>query len=242
MVRESEVREGEVTVEPPKARDAGLVFIGRIRTPWTSRLATPRQGRHDGPVCRLEIFEPWVPALKGVDFYANLEVLYWLHQSRRDLVLQSPKNNKSTRGTFSLRSPVRPNPIATSIVKLVGIEGNVVLVRGLDCLDETPLLDLKPDRCEFSPLAPPQAGDFETERFLCHSAPAPRGASRHDEGGWIVRLAKSADLNSALPPASPHSPPALCRPPCGLPAAAARRRCGAASRACAGETPPVRRR
>jgi len=48
------------------------------------------------------------------------------------LVLQSPKNNKSTRGTFSLRSPVRPNPIATSIVKLVGIEGNVVLgVAGL---------------------------------------------------------------------------------------------------------------
>jgi len=161
MVRESEVREGELAVEMPAAQDAGLVFIGRIRTPWTSRLATPRQGRHDGPVCRLEIFEPWVAALKGVDFYSNLEVLYWLHQSRRDIVLQSPKNNKTTRGTFSLRSPVRPNPIGTSIVKLVGIEGNVVLVRGLDCLDETPLLDLKPDRCEFTPLAPPQAGDFE---------------------------------------------------------------------------------
>jgi len=58
---------------------------------------------------------------------------------------------------------VRPNPIGTSIVKLVGIEGNVVLVRGLDCLDETPLIDLKPDRCEFTPLAAPQAGDFETE-------------------------------------------------------------------------------
>jgi tRNA-Thr(GGU) m(6)t(6)A37 methyltransferase TsaA len=163
MVRESEVREGELAVDMPKANNAGLVFIGRIRTPWKSRLETPRQGRHDGPVCRLEIFEPWVPAIKGVDFYSNLEVIYWLHLSRRDLVLQSPKNNKSTRGTFSLRSPVRPNPIGTSIVKLVGIEGNVVLVRGLDCLDQTPLLDLKPDRCEFTPLAPPQAGDFETE-------------------------------------------------------------------------------
>ncbi len=100
MVRESEVREGEVAVEAPEARHAGLVFIGRIRTPWTSRLATPRQGRHDGPVCRLEIFDPWVPALKGVDFYSNLEVLYWLHQSRRDLVLQSPKNNKSNSWDF----------------------------------------------------------------------------------------------------------------------------------------------
>ena len=123
MVRESEVREGELTVDMPPARDAGLVFVGRIRTPWKSRLETPRQGRHDGPVCRLEIFEPWVPAIKGVDFYESLEVIYWLHQSRRDLVLQSPKNNQKTRGTFSLRSPVRPNPIGTSIVKFVEDRG-----------------------------------------------------------------------------------------------------------------------
>ena len=163
MVRENEIREGELAVKMPQATDAGLVFIGRIRTPWTSRLETPRQGRHDGPICRLEIFEPWVPAIKGIDFYSNLEVIYWLDQSRRDLVLQSPKNNKSTRGTFSLRSPVRPNPIGTSIVKLEGVEGNVILVRGLDCLDGTPLLDVKPDRCEFTPLAAPQPGDFQTE-------------------------------------------------------------------------------
>jgi tRNA-Thr(GGU) m(6)t(6)A37 methyltransferase TsaA len=163
MVREIKIRDGEVAVEMPKASDAGLVFIGRIRTPWTSREETPRQGSHDGPVCRLEIFQPWVPALKGVDFYEHLEVIYWLHQSPRNLVLQSPKNNKSTRGTFSLRSPVRPNPIGTSIVKLVKLEGNTVLVRGLDCLDQTPLIDLKPDRCEFSPLAAQKRGDFERE-------------------------------------------------------------------------------
>src|ERR1700743_2150887 len=160
MVRESEVREGELAIEMPAAQDAGLVFIGRIRTPWTSRLATPRQGRHDGPVCRLEIFEPWVAALKGVELYSSLEVLYWLHQSRRDIGVQSPKKHKPPRGPFSLRSPVRPNPIGTSIVKLVGVEGSTLLVRGLDCLDGTPLIDLKPARCEFTPLAPPQAGAF----------------------------------------------------------------------------------
>jgi tRNA-Thr(GGU) m(6)t(6)A37 methyltransferase TsaA len=163
MVRESEIRTGETAVDAPKPNNAGLVYIGRIRTPWTSRLETPRQGRHDGPVCRLEIFEPWVPALQGLDLYKTLEVIYWLHLSRRDLVLQSPKNDGNARGTFSLRSPVRPNPLGTSLVKLVGIEGSTVLVRGLDCLDETPLLDVKPDRCEFTPLAPPQAGDFQTE-------------------------------------------------------------------------------
>ncbi|MDE2377874.1 tRNA (N6-threonylcarbamoyladenosine(37)-N6)-methyltransferase TrmO [Bradyrhizobium sp.] len=163
MVRENEVREGELAIELPPATDAGLIFIGRIRTPWTSRLEAPRQGRQDGPICRLEIFEPFVPAMKGVELYGNLEVLYWLDKSRRDLVLQSPKNDRQARGTFSLRSPVRPNPIGTSIVKLVGIEGNTILVRGLDCLDGTPLIDVKPDRCQFTPLAPPQKGDLETE-------------------------------------------------------------------------------
>ena len=153
MVRLNEIRAGEVAVEAPLAADAGLVFVGRIRTPWTDRLGCPRQGRLDGPTCRIEVFAPWSDALDGVALYERLELLYWLDRSRRDLVRQSPANDGTTRGTFSLRSPVRPNPIGTSIVKLVGIEGSTVLVRGLDCLDETPLIDLKPDRCEFTPLA-----------------------------------------------------------------------------------------
>lgn len=162
MVRENEIRENEVAIEPPEPTDAGLVFIGRIATPWTSRLKTPRQGRHDGPVCRIEIFDPWVPALQGVEACERLEVLYWLDRSRRDLLLQSPARNGKIHGTFSLRSPVRPNPIGTSIVRLEAVEGAVLLVRGLDCLDGTPLLDLKPDRSLFTPIAPPQPGDFQT--------------------------------------------------------------------------------
>jgi tRNA-Thr(GGU) m(6)t(6)A37 methyltransferase TsaA len=161
MVRENEIREAEVAVTPPAASDAGLVFIGRIHTPWTSRMVAPRQGRLDGPVCRVEIFEPWVAALDGLERYERIEVLYWLHLSRRDLVRQSPANDATTRGTFSLRAPVRPNPIGTSIVRFVGVEGPILLVRGLDCLDGTPLLDLKPDRSLFTPIAPPQAGDFQ---------------------------------------------------------------------------------
>lgn len=161
MVRENEVRENEVQVVAPAPADAGLTFIGRISTPWTSRMETPRQGRHDGPLCRIEIFEPWVAALQGVDVFERLEILYWLHQSRRDLVLQSPASNGKVHGTFSLRSPVRPNPIGTSIAKLESVEGNILLVRGLDCLDGTPLLDLKPDRSLFKPIAPPQQGDFQ---------------------------------------------------------------------------------
>jgi tRNA-Thr(GGU) m(6)t(6)A37 methyltransferase TsaA len=161
VVRENEIRGGEVAVDPPAATDAGLVFIGSIETPWSSRLLTPRQGRTDGPVCRIHVFPPWAPALEGVQDFARLEILYWLHLSRRDLVLQSPANNGDARGTFSLRSPVRPNPIGTAIAILVGREGDTLLVRGMDCVDGTPLLDIKPDRTLFKPIAPPQPGDFE---------------------------------------------------------------------------------
>ena len=159
MVRRDEIRPGEVAVEPPAATDAGLVFIGRIRTPWTDRMDCPRQGRRDGPVCRIELFAPWDGGLDGLEQYGSIEVLYWLDRSRRDLLRQSPKSDGTSRGTFSLRSPVRPNPIGTSLVTLVGIEGATVLVRGHDCLDGTPLIDLKPDRCAFTPLAPRQPGD-----------------------------------------------------------------------------------
>ena len=120
-----------------------------------------RQGRADGPICRIDIFDPWREALDGIKEFEQLEVLYWLHLSRRDLVKQSPANDGTVRGTFALRSPVRPNPIGTSIATLVGVEGSTLLVRGMDCVDGTPLLDLKPDRTLFKPIAPPQPGDFE---------------------------------------------------------------------------------
>jgi tRNA-Thr(GGU) m(6)t(6)A37 methyltransferase TsaA len=162
MVRENEIRENEIAVAIPDAEDAALTYIGRISTPWSSRLLCPRQGRHDGPICQIEIYEPWVRALQGIETFERLEVLYWLDQSRRDLVLQSPASNGTVHGTFSLRSPVRPNPIGTSIVKLESVEGAVLQVRGLDCLDGTPLLDIKPDRTLFKPIAPAQPGDFET--------------------------------------------------------------------------------
>jgi tRNA-Thr(GGU) m(6)t(6)A37 methyltransferase TsaA len=161
MVRYNEIRDGEVAIEAPAAIDAGLVFIGRIHTPWTDRLKCPRQGRADGPTCRIEIFEPWRRALDGIAQYERLEVLYWLHLSRRDLVLQSPASDGKVRGTFSLRTPVRPNPIGSSIATLVEVEPDGLLVRGLDCLDGTPLLDIKPDRALFTPIAPRQPGDDE---------------------------------------------------------------------------------
>ncbi|MBS0523793.1 MAG: tRNA (N6-threonylcarbamoyladenosine(37)-N6)-methyltransferase TrmO [Proteobacteria bacterium] len=161
MVRRNEIRPGERAVDLPPAYDASLYFIGRIRTPWSDRLDCPRQGRFDGPQCRLEIDARWQEGLDSIEEFARLEVLYWLHQSRRDLVHQSPRNGGRARGVFSLRTPVRPNPIGTAIVKLERVEGAVLFVRGLDCLDGTPLIDVKPDRTLFEPPAPPRKGDFQ---------------------------------------------------------------------------------
>jgi tRNA-Thr(GGU) m(6)t(6)A37 methyltransferase TsaA len=168
----NEIRAGELAVESPPATNAGLVFIGRIHTPWSDRLECPRQGREDGPTCVIEVFEPWVAGLDGITEYERLEVLYWLHLSRRDLVLQSPKNDGAPRGAFSLRTPVRPNPIGTQLVRLLRVEGASIFVRGLDCLDGTPLIDLKPDRCAFTPLAPRQRGDDEIEHPESVEGPA----------------------------------------------------------------------
>lgn len=149
MALQHEIRPNEVAVAWPDRTDACLVFVGVIRTPWASRAECPHYGRPEGPVCRIEVSEPWVAALEGIEAFEQIEVLYWLHQARRDLIRQSPGRDGSTKATFAIRSPIRPNPIGTSVVKLIGRKGAVLRVKGLDCVDGTPLLDLKPDRSQF---------------------------------------------------------------------------------------------
>ncbi|MCL3883953.1 tRNA (N6-threonylcarbamoyladenosine(37)-N6)-methyltransferase TrmO [Marivita sp. GX14005] len=158
-----DLRPNEQAIDAGPASDAALRFIGTIHTPWTRREDCPRQGRMDGPECRIVIAPAWRAALDGLEEYDCIEVLYWLDRSRRDLVRQSPRSDGKTVGTFALRSPVRPNPIGTSMVRLLRIEEGTLHVRGLDCLDGTPLIDIKPDRCDFTPKAPPKPGDGQTQ-------------------------------------------------------------------------------
>jgi tRNA-Thr(GGU) m(6)t(6)A37 methyltransferase TsaA len=145
-VPDATLRPGERAVTPPDATNAGVFFIGRIRTPWTERKDCPRGGSPDGPVCTIELDPRWEPALQGLEPGQRLQILYWMHLSRRDLVVQAPSHSSGLIGTFALRSPVRPNPIASSVVVLDAIEGAALRVRGMDCVDGTPLLDIKPDR------------------------------------------------------------------------------------------------
>ena len=138
------IREGEIAVDLPTRTDASLYFIGRIHTPWRTRAECPKNARESDAVCTIEVDPLWAPALAGLETCTHIVVLYWMDRSRRDLIVQVPRHYGTPRGTFALRSPARPNPIAMSIARLLKIEGNRVRVVGLDCLDDTPLLDLKP--------------------------------------------------------------------------------------------------
>lgn len=142
-----DIRPGETAVLAPASTDAGLVFIGRIRTPWRERRDCPRRGDLAGPLCRIEVDEIWRPALAGLKSGGQAQILYWMHRARRDLVLQAPRSDSVAIGTFALRSPVRPNPIAVSDVVIEEANEDGLLVRGLDCVDGTPLLDIKPAAC-----------------------------------------------------------------------------------------------
>jgi tRNA-Thr(GGU) m(6)t(6)A37 methyltransferase TsaA len=142
------LRDGERSVTLPEITDAGVYFIGRIRTPWHTRADCPKRGSPDGPLCTIELDPRWEEALTGIDVQTRLQVLYWMDQARRDLVVQNPGHTGNLLGSFALRSPVRPNPIASSIVTFEGREGTSLRVRGLDCLDGTPLVDLKPAPAE----------------------------------------------------------------------------------------------
>jgi tRNA-Thr(GGU) m(6)t(6)A37 methyltransferase TsaA len=142
---ETELRPGEVAVALPPQSDAGVYFIGTIHTPWHTRQECPKRGSLDGPICSITVDERWREGLTDLAGHPRIQVLYWMHRARRDLVLQTPFSSMQTTGTFALRSPVRPNPIASSIVELLAIDGTTLQVRGLDCLDGTPLIDLKPE-------------------------------------------------------------------------------------------------
>ena len=143
---EDELRPGEAAAALPASTDAGIYFIGIIHTPWRRRRDCPKRGSFDGPLCSIVVDERWRAGLGGLARRRRIQVLYWMHQARRDLVLQTPFRTMKTAGTFALRSPVRPNPIASSLVDLLAVEGTTLRVRGLDCLDGTPLIDVKPER------------------------------------------------------------------------------------------------
>ena len=144
MSEQSEVRPGEMALSLPEGFDAGVYFIGRIRTPFKTRAECPKNTAQSDAVGTVELDARYAAGLQDLGLYSHVFLLYWMDQARRDLIQQVPAHLTVPRGTFALRSPVRPNPIALAAVELLQIEGTTLTVRNVDCIDGTPLLDIKP--------------------------------------------------------------------------------------------------
>ena len=104
--------------------------IGIIHSPYKVSGDAPRQGRYSELPMELEIYEEYLEGLKDVDRATHLIVLHWLHHARRDLLLVRTPHRGEVRGVFACRSPVRPNPIAFNVVKLLEMKGNRLTVQG----------------------------------------------------------------------------------------------------------------
>lgn len=123
----------------------GLQIIGLVNGDITSRGDAPKNYDESDRTGTLEIFPEYQDGLDGIAAGQTIVVLFWLHKSDRDILKVYPRGDRSRglRGVFSTRSPVRPNPIAISELKVTSIDGNYLAVSGLDILDGTPIIDIK---------------------------------------------------------------------------------------------------
>ncbi|RLB65133.1 MAG: tRNA (N6-threonylcarbamoyladenosine(37)-N6)-methyltransferase TrmO [Deltaproteobacteria bacterium] len=119
--------------------------IGLIHSPYYSIEDMPIQPKGASKVEGYVIVdEQYIDGLQDIEGFSHIYLLYSFHKATRTELLVTPFMDKQTRGVFATRSPLRPNHIGMSIVKLKSVEGNKVVVKGIDILDGTPLLDIKP--------------------------------------------------------------------------------------------------
>jgi len=121
--------------------------IGIVRSSLRSREGCPKQGWEGAPDAWLEIYSAFTEALEGIAVGSDILILTWLHKGRRDLLRVHPRGNpdKPLRGVFATRSPDRPNPIGLHRAEVLKFEeSGRIMVRPLEALDGTPIIDIKP--------------------------------------------------------------------------------------------------
>lgn len=120
--------------------------IGWVRSPLKERQQAPHQGRPVGVEAELVIEKTALQGLDGIQAGDKLFVLCWLHMADREILRVHPRGNAAVpkRGVFATRSPDRPNPLGLCLVDVLDVDGPVLKVRGLDAVDGTPVVDLKP--------------------------------------------------------------------------------------------------
>ncbi len=130
-----------------------LTPIGVIHSPYRTPQEAPHQGRFSGQTAELEIYSQFAEGLKDVEQATHLIVLYWCHLGSRDTLQTKTPFGPEIRGVFACRSPSRPNPIAFCVSELLDVQENRLLVRGVDAVDGSPLLDIKPYSSEMDSVA-----------------------------------------------------------------------------------------
>ncbi len=119
--------------------------IGIIHSPHKSIEDMPIQPKGASEIAgHIIIDEKFIDGLQDLNGFSHIYLLYSFHEATRTELLVTPFMDTQKRGVFATRSPLRPNHIGISIVKVQRIEGNQVYVKGIDVLDGTPLLDIKP--------------------------------------------------------------------------------------------------
>ncbi len=123
--------------------------IGIVHSPFKNREDIKRKKREETSgnndvEGELEIYHEFEPGLKDIDGFSHLIIIFKFHKSRQKNLFAHPPHDRKKRGVFSTRSPDRPNPIGMTVVKLIKREGNVLKVSGIDMIEGTPILDIKP--------------------------------------------------------------------------------------------------
>ena len=135
--------------------------IGVIQSPFTDRRGTPIQPSRSQSVGRLEVYPEFADGLHDVEGFSHLVLLYVFHHSEEYSLMVKPHLDARLRGLFATRYPSRPNPIGLSVVSLLRTRGNVLEIEGVDVLDGTPLLDIKPHIPMFDFRANVRAGWYD---------------------------------------------------------------------------------
>jgi len=129
-----------------------LRAIGTIKSPFQDPVGVPIQPRAAQGVKGEIVLDPiYQEGLKDLEGFSHLILIYHFHRSGKGPLVVKPFLDDEMRGVFATRAPRRPNSIGLSVVKLVGIKGNILAVENLDMLDGTPLLDIKPYIPDFDP-------------------------------------------------------------------------------------------
>jgi tRNA-Thr(GGU) m(6)t(6)A37 methyltransferase TsaA len=128
-----------------------MLHAGEAGIELKERLEKARENHQKviNTICELIIFPQWEELLEGIEGFSHILVLYWPHlidPERRNLKTVHPMGRKDLpiQGIFATCSPARPNPVLVSIVPLLGRSGNVLRVKGLDAVDGSPIVDIKP--------------------------------------------------------------------------------------------------